>query len=65
MNPFSSVEEAYAHVQREDVRQTMMISSAELSPGALMASKGIKTGHLNSIKNGVPVFEWCNGESIL
>lgn len=48
MNPLSSVEEAYAHVESEDVRQTMMISSAKLSPDALMASKGIKTRHLNS-----------------
>ncbi|KAF5477131.1 hypothetical protein F2P56_003803 [Juglans regia] len=44
------VEQAYAHVRREDVRQTMMASGAEAtSGGAVMATKGIKLGQFQTL----------------
>ena len=39
------MEQAYAFVCREEVRQTVMISGADTTPGAVMASKGIKGSH--------------------
>ena len=45
IKPFPTVEQAYAFVRREEVRQTMMISDADTTPGAVMASKGIKGSH--------------------
>ncbi|KAL6319268.1 hypothetical protein AAG906_013942 [Vitis piasezkii] len=45
IKPFPTVEQAYAFVRREEVRQTVMISGADTSPGAVMASKGIKGSH--------------------
>ena len=45
IKPFPTVEQAYAFVRREEVRQTVMISGANTTPGAIMASKGIKGSH--------------------
>ena len=45
IKPFPTVEQAYAFVRREEVRQTVMISGADTPPGAVMASKGIKGSH--------------------
>ncbi|RVW17557.1 hypothetical protein CK203_083514 [Vitis vinifera] len=45
IKPFPAVEQAYAFVRREEVRQTVMISGADTPPGAVMASKGIKGNH--------------------
>ena len=44
LQPFPSIEQAYAHVRREDLRQSVMISEAEaVTSGAVMAIKGVKT----------------------
>ncbi|RVW38243.1 putative caffeoyl-CoA O-methyltransferase [Vitis vinifera] len=45
IKPFPTVEQAYAFVRREEVRQTVMILGADTPPGAVMASKGIKGSH--------------------
>lgn len=44
LQPFPTVEQAYAHVRREDIRQAVMITGAENSSGVVMASKGVKIG---------------------
>ncbi|KAK8951274.1 hypothetical protein KSP39_PZI003194 [Platanthera zijinensis] len=45
LRPFPSIEQAYAHVRREDLRQSVMISGAEaVASGAVMAIKGVKSG---------------------
>jgi hypothetical protein len=48
LKPFPTVEQAYAHVRREDVRQMVMTSSVDTAPGVVMASKGIKAGHYHT-----------------
>ena len=45
LKPFTTVEQAYVFVRREDVRQTMMISGVDTTPKAVMISKGIKESH--------------------
>ncbi|RVW28069.1 hypothetical protein CK203_097961 [Vitis vinifera] len=42
LQPFPTVEQAYAHVRREDIRQAVMTSSSDIAPGVVMASKGLK-----------------------
>lgn len=43
LQPFPTVEQAYAHVRREAIRQAVMTGSiVEESPGAVLASKGMK-----------------------
>ena len=50
LKPFPIVEQAYAHVRREDVRQHMMASGAEaIFGGAIMAAKGSKSGQFGSL----------------
>ncbi|KAJ8632465.1 hypothetical protein MRB53_025801 [Persea americana] len=44
LQPFPTVEQAYAHVRREDIRQAVMTSGSDITPGAVMASKGFKPG---------------------
>ncbi|RVW21623.1 Retrovirus-related Pol polyprotein from transposon TNT 1-94 [Vitis vinifera] len=44
LQPFPTVELAYAHVRREDIRQAIMTSSSNIALGAVMASKGLKLG---------------------
>lgn len=44
LQPFPIVEQAYAHVRREDIRQAVMTSGSDIAPGAVMASKGFKPG---------------------
>lgn len=44
LQPFPTAKQAYAHIRREDIRQTVMTSGADTTPGAVMASKGLKTG---------------------
>ncbi|MCI04263.1 hypothetical protein A2U01_0025309, partial [Trifolium medium] len=44
LQPFPTVEQAYAHVRREDIRQAVMITGAENNSGAVMASKGVNIG---------------------
>ena len=45
VKPFPMVEQAYAHVRQEDVRQMVMTSGAKIAPGMVMTSKGIKVDH--------------------
>lgn len=45
MQPFPTVEQAYAHVRREALRQVVMnTGDHELTPGAVLASRGLKLG---------------------
>jgi hypothetical protein len=45
MHPFPTIEQAYAHVCREAVRQAVMITGNSTgTPGAVMASKSFKPG---------------------
>ena len=45
LKPFPTVEQAYAHVKREDTRQVVMASRVEnASSSAAMATKGVKPG---------------------
>ncbi|KAG8368504.1 hypothetical protein BUALT_Bualt15G0052500 [Buddleja alternifolia] len=55
MKPFPTVEQAYAHVRREEIRQAVMITGTETTTGAVMASKGVKMGQQYTIsKIGSP-----------
>ena len=54
LQPFSTVEQAYAHLRREDVRQTVMTSKVEVSPGSVMATKGIKTSNSYTLMKAGP-----------
>ncbi|XP_073123023.1 uncharacterized protein [Henckelia pumila] len=50
LKPFPSIEQAYAHIRREDLRQSVMISGAETVPsGAVMAIKGMKSSHSQTL----------------
>ena len=40
LHPFPTIEQAYAHVQREDLRQMVMLSKADTSSSMAMISKG-------------------------
>jgi DNA-binding phage protein len=43
MRPFPSIEQAYAHVRREALRQAIMSSgNPDVNPGAVLATKGLK-----------------------
>ena len=53
---FPTVEQAYAHVRREEIRQVVMLTSTDTT-GTVMASKGVKIGQqqppsLQLSKNG-------------
>jgi len=49
MKPFPTIEQAYAHVRREAVRQAVMISGAPTeNSGAVLASKSFKPGQHSS-----------------
>ncbi|KAL5765958.1 hypothetical protein ACOSP7_016575 [Xanthoceras sorbifolium] len=55
LQPFPTVEQAYAHVRQEDIWQTVMTSGADNAPGAIMASKGIKASKSYTLtKTGSP-----------
>ena len=41
---FPTVEQAYAHVRREDIRQVVMLTGIENTTAVVMAFKGIKMG---------------------
>ena len=48
LKPFPTVEQAYAHVRREDIRQTVMLSNRGSIPdAAAMISRGMRTGAQN------------------
>ncbi|XP_059649773.1 uncharacterized protein LOC132295500 [Cornus florida] len=40
IQPFPTVEQAYAHVRREDLRQAVMLTKGDTTPSAIMLSKG-------------------------
>ena len=44
LKPFPTVEQAYAHVRWEEIRQTIMTSGPESAPRMVMNSKGLKAG---------------------
>ena len=54
MKPFPSIKQAYAHIRREDLRQSMMVLGAEaVTSGAVMAIKGVRSSQpLISLKPG-------------
>lgn len=46
MKPFPTIEQAYAHVRREAVRQAVMITGdSSDNPGVVLASKSFRSGH--------------------
>ena len=50
LKPFPSIEQAYAHIRREDFRQSVMVSRAKVvASGAIMAIKGVKSGHSQTL----------------
>ena len=50
LKPFPSIEQAYAYVRREDLRQSVMISGAEVvTSGAVMATKGVRSGQSQTL----------------
>ena len=50
LKPFPSIEQAYAHVRMEDLRQSVMISGAEVvTNGAVMATKGVRSGQSQTL----------------
>ncbi|KAL6336046.1 hypothetical protein AAG906_003673 [Vitis piasezkii] len=50
LKPLPSIEQAYAHIRREDFRQSVMVSRAEVvASGAIMAIKGVKSGHSQTL----------------
>lgn len=44
LHPFPTVEQAYAHVRRESIWQTVMITGESTTPGAVLATKGLRLG---------------------
>ena len=51
LRPFPTVEQAYAHVRREAICQTVMITDNENISGAVLATKGLRLGPINSTSN--------------
>ena len=44
MKPFPSIKQAYAHIRREDLRQSVMVSGAKaVTSGVVMAIKGMRS----------------------
>ncbi|CAJ2667601.1 unnamed protein product [Trifolium pratense] len=56
MKPFPTVEQAYAHVRREEIRQMVMLAGADNNISAVMTTKGIRgvqqSSNLQMIKGG-------------
>ena len=48
MKPFPSVEQAYAHVRREDTRQAVMLNNTEPTSSSVLLSKGISKLQMSS-----------------
>jgi hypothetical protein len=49
MRPFPTIEQAYEHVRREAIRQVVMVTGGSTdTQGAVLASKGFKTGQSTS-----------------
>ena len=42
IKPFPTVEQAYAHVRREDTRQSVMLNNTEPTSNSVLLSKGIR-----------------------
>ena len=50
LKPFPSIEQAYAHIRREDLRKSVMVSGAEaVASGVVTAIKGVKSGHSQTL----------------
>ena len=50
LQPFLSIEQTYAHIRREDLRQFVMVSGVEaVVSGAVMTIKGVKSGHSQTL----------------
>ena len=47
IKPFPTVEQAYAHVRREDTRQAVMLSNTETTSSLVLLSKGFKIQQLS------------------
>ncbi|KAG6788370.1 hypothetical protein POTOM_004435 [Populus tomentosa] len=47
LKPFPSVEQAYAYVRREDIKQTIMLSNNGTIPAATMISRGMRNSSQN------------------
>lgn len=58
IQPFPTVEQAYAHVRREEIRQTVMLAGSETTISAVMTTKGVRglqqSNNLQMIKGGDP-----------
>ncbi|TXG65499.1 hypothetical protein EZV62_006774 [Acer yangbiense] len=58
IKPFPTVEQAYAHVRREDVRQAVMMAKGDTTSGAAMLSRGghksQQTSSLQILSGGKP-----------
>ncbi|KAJ8630065.1 hypothetical protein MRB53_023388 [Persea americana] len=54
LKPFPTVEQAYAHIRREDIRQSVMALGAKAAAsGAVMATKGVKSAQSHTlVKSG-------------
>ncbi|XP_057981137.1 uncharacterized protein LOC131166557 [Malania oleifera] len=62
MRPFPTIEQAYAHVLREAVRQAVMITGGSTkTQGAVLASKSFKTRH--STSNSTQFLSLGNGKT--
>ncbi|XP_010271289.1 PREDICTED: uncharacterized protein LOC104607361 [Nelumbo nucifera] len=64
MHPFPTIEQAYTHVRREAIRQRVMITGNNTeTPGAVLASKGVKTGQPTPSSTGsLPASNEKSGE---
>ena len=50
LKPFPSIEQPYAHIRREDLRQSMMISGEKVvTSGVVMATKGVRSGQSQTL----------------
>ena len=46
LRPLPTIEQAYAHVCRESIRQAVMITGESITPGVVLAIKGLRFGPL-------------------
>lgn len=63
IRPFPTVEQAYAHVRREDARQTVMLTGTKNTTRVVMASKGRKEGFQQpTLQVSIPETSFVNVE---
>jgi hypothetical protein len=51
LRPFPTVDQAYAYIRREAIRLTVMITDNKNISGAVLATKGLRLGLINSTSN--------------